>query len=307
MEFNSVKRKKANGSPGSPNCNRKRMYLDMPIISLEETGFPTEVSANEEVTIILQLGEKAKQDKIIYNKATVQELLKSSPFHEKHTGLPRYQFDKHCILINIINKQDIDELLKVNKLTYEQEEWEIMCRLAEKAPGLTFGVLKIHPSVSTEDIRRELIRNNIKVGDVKRIEKREGPTWAVRIVFKDNKRPEWVTYAGEDMRVIKYNPGVLICNRCSKGGHLAKFCNSIKEKCPLCNKDHGKKDCKISGAQRQNPENRECANCGGKHHANFRGCEYYIKEKEIVNTMVALEVPRYKAKQHIRETEQYKE
>ena len=71
MEFNSVKRKNANDSPGSPNYNSKRMYLDMPLISLEETSFSNEVSANEEVTIILQLGEKAKQDKIIYNKATV--------------------------------------------------------------------------------------------------------------------------------------------------------------------------------------------------------------------------------------------
>ena len=74
------------------------------------------------------------------------------------------------------------------------------------------------------------------------------------IIFNDNIRPEKVRYAQEIIRVHKYNPGVLLCNRCAKGGHLAKYCNSLKERCPLCRKEHGKDSCNIP---------KECANCGG--------------------------------------------
>merc|ERR1712055_426205 len=62
---------------------------------------------------------------------------------------------------------------------------------------------------------------------------------------------------------------------------------------------------KIPVEKRQEPENKECANCGGNHHANYRGCEYYKKEKEIVKTMVELEIPRHQAKKHIREVNQW--
>ena len=87
--------------------------------------------------------------------------------------------------------------------------------------------------------------------------------------------------------------------------HLAKFCTSVKEKFPLCGKEHGKDYCDIPKERRQDAGTKECPNCGGEHHATFRGCEYFIKEKVIVDKMVELEVPRYRAKQHLREEAQY--
>ena len=93
MEFNLVKRKKADDRHGSPNSkkrnlNKSWMPLDVNALTNEE-----QKTDEEEITIIIQLGEKAIEDKLIYNKASIQELLRQSPFHEKHSGFPRYQFD----------------------------------------------------------------------------------------------------------------------------------------------------------------------------------------------------------------------
>jgi len=291
------------------NCEHKRKFNEVLEVDLLDRGrkkinTETNMDENEEVeeetTVIIELGEKAKKDNLIFNKATLLELLRRSPFNGKFTGVIRPLFTKQSIVVNIIKKRDVDNLLEIKKLEYEGEEWEINCKIAEAAPGLTFGVIKIHPSVSEECIKKELERNKVNVGEVYRIKKREGPTFSVRIIFKNNRRPDKIMYAGDEIYVSKYNPGVLICNRCSRGGHLAKYCNSRTPACPICgSKDHGKIGCKVQ--DKMDPEHKLCANCGGNHHAKFRGCTYYQKEKHIVNTMVDQEIPRHLAKKYIRE------
>ena len=250
---------------------------------------------DDDVCIILQLGEKAITDQLIYCKATILELLRNSPFDGKHSGRPRIQYNKQRIILCIMDKRHVQELIQIRELSFDDESWPITCRVGEKTPHIRFGVLKnLHPSVTEVRIKEELIRNRVKVDTINRINKNTGPTYCVRISFLDNVRPNYITYAGDTKRVYKFHPGVLICNRCSRGGHLAKYCNSTRLRCPLCAEGHGKKDCKIKN---KDLSLRRCANCGGAHGASYSYCEYYKNERRIVDVMVDLEIPRHEAKQ----------
>ena len=78
-------------------------------------------------------------------------------------------------------------------------------------------------------------------------------------------------------------------------GQQAKYCNSPSLRCPLCSKDHGKKDCPLK--DNKDLSLRKCSNCGGAHGASKSNCNYYINEKKIVDIMVEKEIPRHEAKQ----------
>ena len=89
-------------------------------------------------------------------------------------------------------------------------------------------------------------------------------------------------WGSQELYVHKSNPGVLICNKCSKGGHIAKYCNSrdANIKCPLCAGSHGKDACSLKG--NKDTSQRKCANCGGEpgHGAIDKVCPYYMNEKK---------------------------
>lgn len=87
------------------------------------------------------------------------------------------------------------------------------------------------------------------------------------------------------IRVEKYNQkkDLIQCHRCQRFGHTQSTCRAAP-RCVKCAKDHLTKDCKkidsIAAC---------CINCGGKHPASYRGCEFYTHLKKI-------EVNRHTAK-----------
>merc|ERR1711874_649096 len=118
------------------NCDQKRKINEVLEVDLldgnkkkinTETDMYENDEVEEETTVIIELGEKAKNDNLIFNKATILELLRKSPFNDKYTGVIRPLFTKHSIVVNIIKKMDVDKLLETKKFEYEGEEWDINC------------------------------------------------------------------------------------------------------------------------------------------------------------------------------------
>ena len=258
----------------------------------------------EEISLIIELGEKAVRDNLHLDRGTFLELLKRSPFGACHTGRPQFQITKKRVIVNIKSKEFVPFLLKVDKLVLDDEEWPVTCKLAENAGAVhkIFGVIKIHPSISEKRIKDGLLRTNDNIDEVLRISKRTGPTFSVRLSFKNNVKPEKVIWGDRELFVYTFNPGVLICNVCSKGGHLAKNCNSVTGlKCPLCADKHGKDACPLK--EDRDMTKRKCANCGGEegHGAIDQVCPYFKNEKKIVAVMVELGVQRHEAKKLVKD------
>lgn len=80
------------------------------------------------------------------------------------------------------------------------------------------------------------------------------------------------------------------CYKCCKYGHVAKYCKSEREVCPLCAGDHQMKECTV--------ENRKCVNCQyakevlrianlNTDHAVFdRSCPAYVRALKTAKNRV---------------------
>ncbi|CAL4212072.1 unnamed protein product [Meganyctiphanes norvegica] len=251
---------------------------------LQEGNNSIEVS---DTLIIMDLVEETKN--LIKDRATILNLLRTSPFGPKYSGKPRFNYTKFQLVLVINEVRDIPELLQINKLTNDEGDWPVKCRRGVRNPGLHYGVMKgIPPEVSLDRVKAEFIRNSIDVQDIIRINNRQGPTHCLKIEFT-GEIPEEIEYAGEPKTIYRFNPPswTLICNNCAKGGHKADYCRS-PPKCPICSENHARKDCHKNTVQ--------CANCNQQHTARYGKCPYFQMEKDIMKIRTTENVPRHTAK-----------
>ena len=164
-------------------------------------------------TLIIQFIQRSRDESIIYDKATIRNLLELSEFQNKYSSHFHYLHNKHELVIDIKNNQDIEHLINIKELKNEQGIWPIACRKPINQNKSSMGVLKgIHPTISQERILAETTRNNfynkkqgIDIIEVERIYNWQNdklhPTWNVKIHFKGETRPENILYDNE-IRVI---------------------------------------------------------------------------------------------------------
>lgn len=75
------------------------------------------------------------------------------------------------------------------------------------------------------------------------------------------------------------------CFKCQGFFHAARWCRSVP-RCVKCGENHLSVAC-------VNPNKRECANCGGKHTANYKQCPVYAAQKERLKHICINRVPTH--------------
>ena len=263
-------------------------------------------------TLIIQLLDKAKEEKLIEDQATIYHLLDNNSFRGKYSGLTRFNLNKNEIILNITNGEDIVELIKINKLIDpdEETEWPIKCTTIEqKTTNFVVGVMKkIPPSITEARIMADLKRNHeinkrlgAKVLEIKRIKKKgstsnihDDPTYSVFIKFEGQTRPSTLYYARKEHEIYPYIRPLIQCGKCKKVGHKKENCTADPI-CGICGYKHKsiecRKDYKIKA-------NRRCANCQGNHNAGYGGCTYLKTEKKVIKMQAEQNVSRYEARKH---------
>ena len=238
------------------------------------------------------LGE-AYRANLAYDQATVHALLnyRGSPFKDSYEGNGKFRASKHELEFIIKNKKWIQDLTQITELwdPYNKKYWSIKCEEPDPEPIFTYGVVKIQPKVPEDRIEQELFRNidihhdkNINIEEIFRIKKwnRDGGpklnTWSVRLKFTGPQKPEFIKYGGNDLRVSPYIPDVTLCSKCSKAGHIAKYCKS-SQRCGRCSGHHPKWECRIHV---DNHEQKKCPNCNEKHSAGYGKCKYLQVNRE---------------------------
>ena len=114
-------------------------------------------------SLIVEFKGKSVEQKIVYDNDTVIYLLRNSPIGPKYSGKPRFNYNGHSLNLYIDDDRDIEELLKIDRLIDQEEEWPVVCRRPKERPTMRHGVLKwINLNVDTVRIKNSLIRNGEK-------------------------------------------------------------------------------------------------------------------------------------------------
>ena len=257
--------------------------------------------------MIIQFIGDSRKASLIYDKPTIRHLLELSPFAGKYIGQGRTNSHSHELVLNIVNKDDIDSLVLIDKLIDEENSWPIACRKPVNQNKSCYRVLKgIHPAIPDNRIKNETTRNSyynnqqgIYIEDVQRFMNYQNgtlyPTWNVKIEFIGEKRPESIMYDNELRYIHPFFPKLVVCANCSKTGHVAIHCNR-PPRCGRCGKSHEKRHCR---AGQSNVAQRRCPNCNKQHYAKYAGCEYIKVEKAVLRIHAEQQIPKDEIRKQI--------
>ena len=147
-----------------------------------------------------------------------------------------------------------------------------------KIKGICHGIPK---DMDLEEIKEELENaNSLKIEQIYRMQKydkiKQEKTDTDSIIIEYGQDIEFPLqmYLGYRRIYIKqFIPFPTRCFKCQKFGHVSKNCRS-KAKCPNCGEEHKFEDC-------NQKEIKKCCNCGLNHSAGYKGCEAFLKAKQI--------------------------
>lgn len=149
-----------------------------------------------------------------------------------------------------------------------------------RSQQLKIGLIgPIDLEVEAEDLRDLLNENDYKISRVERFILGKGEslrtTKTMKIWFEAENLPEYVNLMFQRFKVSPYIERAFQCYNCQKFGHLAVNCRN-KITCLLCAGNH-----KVSDCPNKETNTKKCTNCTKDHSANFAGCPFMMREKEV--------------------------
>ena len=142
----------------------------------------------------------------------------------------------------------------------------------------------VHQTISEEDIKTELAKNNVKINKVQRLKFNGQPTRKVAIQFENEQDMKIALFSGiyfGRMRIrcetYRTTAPVTQCYKCQGFNHLAKDCKN-GQKCVRCAGPHKSTECPD-----KNKESLivKCSNCNGNHVAASKECPKFKEQIKI--------------------------
>jgi len=208
--------------------------------------------------------------------------------------------------ILVIKIKDITETTYRNLLKIEAiGDWKVKCRAPEnndKCRGL-IGPIELD---TKEEELMEYLKSPAKIVKVTRLTKGKDktPTLSMIITFQIAKLPEHVTLFGQQFRVSMFIDKPWQCFNCQRFGHNAQDCKS-KSRCVACAGPHTITNCPTKN--KPTPDSAKCANCDGKHPANYGGCLHMKTAKKIENFRTRNKMSYLEAAKMVKNMEKDKE
>ena len=137
------------------------------------------------------------------------------------------------------------------------------------------------------------------VTQVRRITKKIGetiiPSDIYILHFNRQERPNSLKITDwHSVKVTEYKERPQQCYNCQKYGHVSKYCRKLTPTCSKCTQDgHTMKQCES--------QITKCYNCSEEHISSSKECKSYKMEEEILATMIREHIPKYHARQIVKE------
>ena len=153
-------------------------------------------------------------------------------------------------------------------------------------PENTYKVVAIgvHQTISEDDIKTELAKNNVKINKVQRLKFNGQPTRKVVIQFENEQDMKIALYSGIYFGRIRIRcesyrttPQVTQCYKCQGFNHIAKDCKNA-QKCVRCAAAHKSTECPDKN---KDSLKLKCSNCNGEHVASSKECPKFRDQIKV--------------------------
>ena len=142
----------------------------------------------------------------------------------------------------------------------------------------------VHQTISEDDIKTELAKNNVKINKVQRLKYNGQPTRKVVIQFENEQDMKIALYSGIYFGRIRIRcesyrtaPQVTQCYKCQGFNHIAKDCKNA-QKCLRCAGAHKSIECPDKN---KDSLKLKCSNCNGEHVASSKECPKFKEQIKV--------------------------
>ena len=142
----------------------------------------------------------------------------------------------------------------------------------------------VHQTISEDDIKTELAKNNVKINKVQRLKYNGQPTRKVVIQFENEQDMKIALYSGIYFGRIRIRcesyrtaPQVTQCYKCQGFNHIAKDCKNA-QKCLRCAGAHKSIECPDKN---KDSLKLKCSNCNGEHVASSKECPKFKEQMKV--------------------------
>ena len=226
-----------------------------------------------------------------FNSIKMENMILNSFPKLKETGMwtkyrvnKRHQGKCYVTLPKDHLNENISEVIKSQK-GFENSKVKVIKGIndvPEKAHKVV--AIGVHQTISEDDIKTELAKNNVKINKVQRLKYNGQPTRKVVIQFENEQDMKIALYSGIYFGRIRIRcesyrttPQVTQCYKCQGFNHIAKDCKNA-QKCLRCAGAHKSIECPDKN---KDSLKLKCSNCNGEHVASSKECPKFKEQIKV--------------------------
>ena len=226
-----------------------------------------------------------------FNSIKMENMILNSFPKLKETGMwSKYRVNKrhHCKCYVTLPKdhfnENVTELIQSQK-GFENSKVKVIKGIndiPEKAHKVV--AIGVHQTISEDDIKAELAKNNVIINKVQRLKYNGQPTRKVVIQFENEQDMKIALYSGIYFGRIRIRcenyrtaPQVTQCYKCQGFNHIAKDCKNA-QKCLRCAGAHKSIECPDKN---KDSLKLKCSNCNGEHVASSKECPKFKEQIKV--------------------------
>ena len=226
-----------------------------------------------------------------FNSIKMENMILNSFPKLKETGMwtkyrvnKRHQGKCYVTLPKDHFKENVSEVIK-SQTGFQNSKVKVIkgiIDVPEKAHKVV--AIGVHQTISEDDIKTELAKNNVKINKVQRLKYNGQPTRKVVIQFENEQDMKIALYSGIYFGRIRIRcesyrtaPKVTQCYICQGFNHIAKDCKNA-QKCLRCAGAHKSIECPDKN---KDSLKLKCSNCNGEHVASSKECPKFKEQIKV--------------------------
>ncbi len=215
--------------------------------------------------------------------------------------------DSYRQILNILKEMQEATLTDNEQVIQALGKIEYHCYKLKQERNYCFIIRGLHPTTELQRIKDGLFQQGYRVCHIvnlrKRIKSADGiysykqlPLHRVEIISTEHNKEVFdikeLLYTKVTIEAPRKTREIPQCVRCQQLGHTKNYC-AKSLRCVKCAGNHWTKECTKTIDTKPT-----CANCGGEHPANYKGCPVYKKKQEALNPKREKVIQRMQKKQH---------